>query len=74
MDLGHLRALLEILKEAGVSRYESADLKLELSSGGKWTDFRSDLAKQREAEEDEEERVQFAHVAGGPPPRFAGNQ
>jgi hypothetical protein len=70
VTLSELRELLEILKDAGVTRYEAADLKIEMGSSGKWTDFRSELARQREAEEEDEERVQFAHVAGGPPPRI----
>ena len=73
-SVNELRALLDLLKEAGVTRFESADVKIELGAGGKWTDFRAELAREREAEEEEEERVQFAHVAGGPPPRFANNQ
>lgn len=74
MAIEELRALLALLKESGVTRYRAADLEIELRpSGGEWTDFRSQIRKSREEEEEEEEAIQFAHVRGGPPPRFAGS-
>lgn len=74
LNIDQLRELLAVLKEAGVTSFESGGVKIELGAGGKWTDFRAELARERDAEAEEEERVQFAHVAGGPPPRFSDSK
>jgi hypothetical protein len=74
MMLDELRALLALLRESGVSAYETPELKLafhgEAPDPTEWSDFRAQMRKERDEEEEDEERVQFAHVAGGPPPRF----
>lgn len=77
-SLEGLKELLETLRAAGVSDFETPDLTLRLGRAPKpvvapneeadWLDIEKRLRQQEQAEAKREHELQFAHVPGGAPP------